>query len=181
MELLYYPDPRLHQRAKKIESITDEIRGYLPELFKIMYETNGLALAAPQVGLPLRLVVANMLCDPERKEGEEVYINPEILERKEPQKGEEACLSLPGIVAEIERARVVQVRYTDVEGETVTKTAEDLYARMFQHEIDHLDGILIVDRMSTAERIKWKRELAEFEKAFKAKKKPRPARSRSGL
>lgn len=164
MKLLFYPNSCLYQQAKKIESITDEIRNYLPELFKIMYRSRGMALAAPQVGLPLSLVVANITGDPKRKDSEEVYINPEIIEQqKELDRGKEACLSLPGITVEIERARIVQVRYMDIEGKTVTRTAEGLYARMFQHEIDHLKGITIVDRMTAADRVKSKPFLEALE------------------
>jgi peptide deformylase len=177
MELVYYPDPRLRQVSKRVKDVGEDLKKTIGEMFAIMYKTRGVGLAAPQVGLNIRLVVANIECDPEKKELEEVYINPEIVESSGVQKGEEACLSLPGIVGELGRAKKVKVEFTNLEGKRVTKEAADFQARMFQHEMDHLEGVLIIDRMSRAERLKYAVELKELEQDFKKgvkRKRPLP-------
>jgi peptide deformylase len=167
MELIYYPDPRLREISAPVDQVTDEIREIAREMFQVMYKTRGVGLAAPQVGLNIRLVVANMECDPERKDLEEVILNPRIVELRGSEKEREACLSLPGLWTELSRAMEVTVEYTDLEGRTVRKEAADYAARMFQHEVDHLEGILILDRMSRAERLKYAAELKELEQDFK--------------
>lgn len=177
MELVYYPDPRLREVSKKVKDLSEDLKAKIDEMFRIMYKTRGVGLAAPQVGLNLRLVVANIECDPEKKELEEVYINPEIVEVSGTQKGEEACLSLPGVVGMLGRAKSVTVEFTDFRGKRVSKKASDFEARMFQHEMDHLEGILIIDRMSKAERLKYSVELKELEQDFKKgvkRKRPLP-------
>lgn len=179
MELVYYPDPRLREISKPVKDIDDGLKKTVREMFQLMYKTRGVGLAAPQVGLNLRLVVANLECDPEKKELEEVFINPEIVESSGKDRNEEACLSLPGMFTLLTRAQRVTVEFTDLEGKRVTKKAADFYARMFQHEMDHLEGILIIDRMSKAERLKYAPELKELETDFKkGRKRSRVAHAR---
>jgi peptide deformylase len=175
LELRLYPDDVLRRVAEPVGPITDEIRALVPRLMAKMYETRGVGLAAPQVGLSLRLVVANEFGNPEIKEGEEVWINPVILEREGAVRGEEGCLSLPGITGKILRAQKIVVRYTDLEGVERTVTALDWKARIFQHEIDHLDGILIIDKMSPAELAFAEQEIRELEDPEAPE---RPARAR---
>ena len=132
-------------------------------------------MRGPQAGLGRRLIVANLSCDPEEKDLEQVFINPEILERQGEKREEEGCLSLPGMAPLIVRAEKLRVRYKGLDGKAVEREVEGLEAKLFQHEIDHLDGILLVDKMTAADKRQWAPLLREFEEEFEAlsKKKPR--------
>ena len=163
MELVYYPDETLRKVADPIAAVDDEIRDLVPKMFEKMYATRGVGLAAPQVGVGRRLVVSNETGDPESKDLEEVYLNPEIVAQEGSLRGEEGCLSLPGIHVKVLRAQKVRVRYMDLDGETHEIEAEDWKARIFQHEIDHLDGILIIDKMSPAEMAFFEQDLKDLE------------------
>jgi peptide deformylase len=173
MELVYYPDPRLRDVSKKISTIDQEILDAIPQMFEIMYKARGIGLAGPQAGLGRRIVVANLSADPKNKEDEQVFINPEIVDRSGKLLEEEGCLSLPGMAAQVPRAEKVLVRYKDLTGKTIEREAEMLESRLFQHEIDHLDGILIVDKMTPADRKQWAALLKEMEEDFKANRKPK--------
>ena len=173
VELVYYPDPRLRDVARPVETIDDELRELVPKMFQVMYRAHGIGLAGPQVGAGRRIVVANMAADPARKEEEQVFVDPVILESTGDVREEEGCLSLPGMVVQIQRADHVLVRYRDLEGNDVQRPAEALEAKLFQHEIDHLDGILIVDKMTAADKKQWASLLKELEQDFKDKRKPR--------
>ena len=173
MELVYYPDPRLRDVSKKISSVDQEILAAVPQMFEIMYKARGIGLAGPQAGLGRRIVVANLSGDPKNKDDEQVFINPEILGRDGELREEEGCLSLPGMAAQVQRAEKVLVRYKDLQGKMVEREAEMLESRLFQHEIDHLDGILIVDKMTPADRKQWAPLIKELEEDFKANRKPK--------
>lgn len=176
MELVYYPDPRLREPSKKVGEIDAELRELVPQMFDIMYRARGIGLAGPQAGLGRRLIVANLSGDRKEKAEEQVFINPEILERIGEKREEEGCLSLPGMAALITRAEKLRVRYRDLEGKTVEREVEDLEAKLFQHEIDHLDGILLVDKMTAADKRQWAPLLRELEEEYEAafgKKKAR--------
>ena len=149
MELVYYPDPRLRDRSRPVEAADKILRDAVPHMFEIMYRARGIGLAGPQVGIGRRIVVANITGDPKRKEEERIFINPEILEKSGEVREEEGCLSLPGMVAMILRAERVVVTYADLDGKVTKKAAEGLEAKLFQHEIDHLDGILFLDRVDS--------------------------------
>jgi len=173
MELVYYPDPRLRDVSKKISKVDQEILDAVPQMFEIMYKARGIGLAGPQAGLGRRIVVANLSGDPKNKDEEQVFINPEILGKEGKLQEEEGCLSLPGMAAQIQRAEVVLVRYTDLQGKSIEREAEMLESRLFQHEIDHLDGILIVDKMTPADRKQFGPLIKELEEDFKANRKPK--------
>ena len=137
-------------------------------MLNAMYEAKGMGLAAPQVGLCERLFVYNTTSaeeDQEQKRGQ-VLINPVILEVQGEQEEEEGCLSLPEVAANIKRSHKVKVAGLDLEGKRVVLEAEGRPARVFQHEIDHLDGVLIIDRMSLASRLANAKRLKALEKAF---------------
>ncbi|HYE98649.1 MAG TPA: peptide deformylase [Planctomycetota bacterium] len=172
MELVYYPDPRLRDRARPVPADIDAaLREAVPAMFEIMYKSRGIGLAGPQVALGWRLVVANLSGDPKQKDQEQVFVNPEILEKSGEIREEEGCLSLPGMVAQIQRAERVVVRYRTLDGQPIERPAEGLEAKLFQHEIDHLDGILIVDKMTPADRKQWAGLLEELEDDFEASRK----------
>ena len=173
LKLVYYPDPRLRRISDPVGKAAPDLRDEIPKMFQVMYKARGIGLAAPQVALHHRVIVANLAGDPEKKEGEQVFVNPEIVERSGERREEEGCLSLPGLYAMITRADQVEVRYEDLEGKKVQRVAEGLEAKLFQHEIDHLDGILILDKMPPADRKQWASYLKELEEDYEKDQPPR--------
>ncbi len=148
MEILNHPNPVLRQRAAEVDVSTDpDLRRLAAAMAKAMYEAPGIGLAAPQVGVLKRLIVFDL------DENLTALCNPRIVERSdETATDDEGCLSLPGIGVPIERAVSVTCEAVDLDGEPVVFQAEDLFARLLQHEIDHLDGVLIIDRATPEER-----------------------------
>jgi peptide deformylase len=131
-------------------------------MFEVMYASNGVGLAGPQVGVALRIFV----CNPTLEPGDErVYVNPELTGQSGSLEGEEGCLSFPGIVCKVKRYARVTIRFRDLAGEPTEEVGEDLLARIFQHEYDHLVGMLLSDRMGPAARIANRRALKELETA----------------
>lgn len=159
-------DAVLRQKAKPVADITDETRRLIRDMFETMYAEEGVGLAAPQVGVSDRVIVV----DP-HEEGTEPFalINPEILEAsKETEKSEEGCLSIPGLRDLVERSWRVRVRGLSPDGALREFEAEALLARIIQHEVDHIDGILFIDRLSPLKRklllAKWQKLKAEAAK-----------------
>jgi peptide deformylase len=152
LEIINIPDPILRKVALPVERIDDDLRRLADDMLETMYEAPGIGLAAPQVGVSRRLVVV----DVSEKDGEKaplVLINPRILHRAD-EMGiyEEGCLSIPDVKVEIERPLAVEVRFLDRDGKEQTLHAEGLLATVLQHEIDHLDGRLIIDFLSRLKR-----------------------------
>lgn len=166
MELIYYPSPILYQKCNHVENIDSNIKDVISEMFKIMYEQHGIGLAAPQVGLLLRFFITNVSGNPEDKSSERVYINPEIISTSGREVSSEGCLSFPNIFPEIVRFSKIVFKSKTLDGDEIKGELEGLAARVFQHELDHLNGILIVKRMSRADKIKFKRELASLEEKY---------------
>lgn len=165
-----------------MKEIDEELRRVAAAMFEIMYRARGIGLAAPQAGLDRRIIVANLGGGPERKEGEQVFINPEILDRAGEICEDEGCLSLPGMSVKIPRAERVEVRYRDLDGKEIRRPAEGLEAKLFQHEIDHLDGVLIIDKMTSADRKQWAPFLKGLEEEYRSKGRgSRSASSRTAL
>jgi len=168
-EVLQFPDPRLKRVSTPVTEVTDEIRSLAADMIEVMYDEPGIGLAAPQVGCAIRLVVMDTeWTDEENDTGQDprVMINPEILEKDGQLVWNEGCLSVPDFQAEVERAAHVVVRYTDLEGREHTEDATELRAVCFQHEIDHLDGILFIDRISRLKRnmyVKKRKKAAKLE------------------
>jgi peptide deformylase len=177
LQMVYYPDARLTQKSAPIEAVTDELRAQVPEMFEVMYKHRGIGLAGPQVGIQKRILVAN-LGGPDQRGEEKVFINPEIVKRSGTMLEEEGCLSLPGINARIKRAAELQVRFLDLEGKGWSVEVDGLWAKLLQHEIDHLDGILMIEKMSAADLKQWKPLLKEMEEDFKAGRPPARRRDR---
>jgi peptide deformylase len=161
LRLIKYPDPVLASPARKVVEFTPELRELAEGMFRIMYAARGVGLAGPQAGVSLRIFVANP--NGEGGEGERVYINPEIIELSGQEVGEEGCLSLPGITCKLKRATRVHLRAQDLDGNVFEETGEGLLARIFQHEGDHLDGILIANKMSIVARLANRYRLKELE------------------
>jgi peptide deformylase len=150
-----YGDPVLRQRAAPVESVTDELRQTIADMVDTMYEEVGIGLAAPQVGIPLRLMV--VAADVGR--GVQALVNPRIVDQGGSVTAEEGCLSLPGVFAPVTRAEWVELEAQDLEGGRVSLTARGLRARVFQHEMDHLDGVLFIDRLDPMTRDRIKRRI----------------------
>jgi peptide deformylase len=167
MKIVRYPHPSLRVVARPLAAIDEKVRSQAAEMLALMYEHRGLALAATQVELPFRMVVMNVKADPLDKEAEAVCINPVILERKGTQEGDEGCLSFPELFQRIRRAKTVHVQAYNLKGELIDKTVHDLEARVWQHEIDHLDGILFIDKMGPIAKLGSRSTLKKFEREFK--------------
>lgn len=160
-----YGDPVLETPAHAITEFgTEELRAMVDNMFETMYEARGVGLAAPQVGVSQRLTVIDITCgeDPAQKH---VLINPEIVRVEGLQTGEEGCLSIPGFREQVTRARLAVVRARNVWGESVEVTGEDLLARAIQHEVDHLNGVLFLSRLSPLKRDLIKRKIRKLAKA----------------
>ena len=160
MKIINYPNPVLLRRADPIEEVDDEIREKVEQMIVLMHEAKGVGLAAPQVGWSARLFVTNPSGDPG---DDHVFINPSIQRKGKKERGEEGCLSLPQIYIQVERAKHVDVTYTDLEGKPCVENHSDFAARVIQHEFDHLEGILLVHKMSPTDRIQFKDVLRELE------------------
>ena len=164
LKLYEYPHPILKKKAEKVAAVDDDLRRLLDDMLETMYADNGCGLAAPQIGVSQRIVVIDIA-----GEGEEptpmYMVNPEIVWASEEKEiCEEGCLSVPGQRAEVERPASVRIKYLDYNGEPQEILAEDFLAVAAQHEIDHLDGILYIDRIS---RLKRQMLLKKLEKARK--------------
>jgi peptide deformylase len=166
LQIVHYPHPALRYESRPVTRIDDELRGLVREMFDLMYEARGIGLAANQVALPFRFFILNLTADPEQKEHEQVFINPEIVKRHASAEDEEGCLSLPGILAKVTRARKIKVRAFDLEGQPVELDAEDLLGRAIQHETDHLSGRLIIDLLGPEDRATTAEKLREFEAKY---------------
>ena len=149
--ILHYPDKRLREKAQPIDVVTPEIVALIEDMKETMYAAPGVGLAAPQIGVALRLFVIDTAGDDEPSELC-VFINPEIVARDGEVLWNEGCLSFPGVHEEIDRAERVTVRALDERGRAFELEADGLLAVAIQHENDHLDGVLMVDRMSVLKR-----------------------------
>lgn len=167
MEILPYPHPALRWKSKPIQEINDDLRRVVAEMFDLMYSAKGIGLAANQVGLPYRLFILNLSADPDLKDEEIVFLNPEILKRKGTTEGEEGCLSFPGMYGQVKRAAKVEIEAFDLKGECFEYSLDDLAARAVQHESDHLDGVLFIDRMGETVRRELDPVIGDFETQFR--------------
>jgi len=152
LDIITLPDPVLRQMCMPVERVDDALRRLADDMLEAMYEAPGIGLAAPQVGVSRRLIVL----DVSEKDGEKnpiVMINPEIVRIGEERRSyEEGCLSIPDVKVEIERPASLMVRFLDRDGQAQQLMAESLLATAIQHEIDHLDGRLIIDYLSRLKR-----------------------------
>ncbi|MFQ5863435.1 MAG: peptide deformylase [Candidatus Brocadiales bacterium] len=164
MKILIYPDSQLRQKAKPIKEIKEDFHEKAEEMLQFMYEAQGIGLAATQVGWPVRLLVKDLTGE---KTGERVYINPVITHEEGESLEEEGCLSLPGVFGKIARSERVKVVAYSLQGEKLELEAEGLEARVWQHEIDHLNGILIIDKMTPASSLANSRRLKELEEIYR--------------
>lgn len=147
MQIVHYPHPALRFKSVDVQQIDSTLRKVVRRMFELMYEANGIGLAANQVGLPFRFFLVNLNARPGNADEELVFINPIIRKRKGAVLGEEGCLSLPGLYGDVERADDVVIEAFDLSGQSFAMELSDLPARVVQHETDHLDGIMFTDRI----------------------------------
>ena len=167
-DLTLYPAPVLRRAAAPVEAFDEELEKTVAAMFELMFQSRGVGLAAPQVGLKKRILVLNDESDPKKTELNLVLINPKIVGRTGKRgKAEEGCLSFPGIYAEVERPERCTVEAADLSGKRTTVEYDGFRSRIIQHEYDHLEGVLLVDRMSPADKLRNKAELQELVDRYK--------------
>jgi peptide deformylase len=155
LKIRKYGDPVLRRRAEPVGEITPEIRSIVADMIDTMYDEVGIGLAAPQIGVSLRVVV---IADDETRQARALF-NPVIADSGGTATAEEGCLSIPGIFASVTRAAWVRVDALDLDGKPTTVEARALLARVLQHELDHLDGVLFIDRLDPVTRDRIKRRI----------------------
>ena len=163
-----YPEPVLRQKADPVdpESINDELSRLAERMIETMVQSQGIGLAAPQVGLPIRLIV---ISPTGKSDDAEVLINPELSHFQGSSEMEEGCLSLPGVRGKVRRAQACAVTALDLDGNRFVMEAADLTATVLQHETDHLDGVLFIDRLSTISRMKCRRAIRALDQEYRSK------------
>ena len=166
LDIVLWPDPVLLAGTARIEAVDDELRQVVGEMRRVMFELRGVGLAAPQVGIPRRLM---LVCPSGEPGAEEVVINPEILDAEGQELGEEGCLSFPGLYGMVPRAKTVRVRYRDLDFREREMVLTGFVARVFLHELDHLDGRVFVDRMVPESRAKIEAGLEELKQRYAAR------------
>jgi peptide deformylase len=163
LSVIHYPDPRLRKTCEPITEFDDDLAALVDRMLELMGTGRGVGLAAPQVGLLLRMFVANVTGE----DGDsQVFVNPVIRDRAGNVEAEEGCLSLPGIDVNVRRARQCRIEAQDLRGDPVEIEGEDLICRVWQHETDHLDGVLIIDRMGPSDRIATRNVLRSLEEGY---------------
>lgn len=165
LKIVHYPHPILKRPSKPLRRVDDDLRAMVREMFDLMYKAKGIGLAANQVDLPLRLFVVNTEGNPEKGQ-ELVFINPVISRPRGTAEAEEGCLSIPSVYGLVKRPKEVDVQAYDLQGNEITASLSGMMARVVQHELDHLDGTLFVERMSEAGRMTVDPELDEFRWEF---------------
>ena len=159
-EILEYPDARLREVAKSVAEVTAEIQALVDDMAETMYAAPGCGLAATQLGIAHRIFVIDCASEDEKSQLY-VFINPEIVEKDGVQTWEEGCLSFPGVTEEIKRAESVKVKALDRNGRPFELSAEGLLAVAIQHETDHLNGVLMIDKLSALKKRMMGRKLAK--------------------
>lgn len=167
LRIVPYPHPALRYESRPVTQIDDDLRSKVRAMFDLMYESRGIGLAANQVALPYRFFVLNLTADPEQKDQEHVFINPEIVKRHSSVEDEEGCLSFPGIYFKVKRAKKIKLRAFDLSGDPIEIEAEDLFSRALQHETDHLAGKLYIDQLGPLGRTSILGKLRELEARFR--------------
>lgn len=172
LRIINYPHPTLRRPSKPLKRVDAELHKLVREMFELMYakEHRGVGLAANQVDLPYRLFIVNLSADPAVKEEEHVFINPVLSQPKGGEEQEEGCLSLPGLFAPVRRPERIRINAFNLAGEEVIYELDDLFARVVQHETDHLDGVLFIDRLAPTVELSVRPKLEEFEQEFASRR-----------
>ena len=162
--ILKYPNPRLRRKSAAIVVFDESVAALARRMLELMHAGKGVGLAGPQVGICRRIFTCNPTGEPA---DDMVLINPEVTDLIGAAEAEEGCLSVPDVLVNIRRARKCRIKAYDVDGKPFTRQADDLLARIWQHELDHLEGRLIVDRMNDTDRIAYKKRLADLEADYR--------------
>jgi peptide deformylase len=178
MKIVKYPHPALRYEAVPLKAIDKKVHLAVGEMLDLMFEAKGLGLAANQVALPWQMLILNedvlngIESDKASRENAGVYFNPVIMERKGTIEGEEGCLSFPDLYQKVRRAKTIRVVAYNIKGEQVDFMQSDLASRAWQHEIDHLHGVLYIDKMGPIAKLASRSALKQFERDFeKAREK----------
>ncbi|HEV3386903.1 MAG TPA: peptide deformylase [Gemmata sp.] len=171
MKIVKYPHPALRAPARPITAIDKEIQLTAAKMLELMYTHEGLGLAAPQVALDIQMLVMNFAGDSDEKDQEFVAINPVIIELKGAISDREGCLSFPNLYQNVRRAKTAKVQAYNLKGELYEMVCHDLPARVWQHEIDHLTGVLFIDKMGSIGRHRSQKDLDKFIADFEKEKK----------
>ncbi len=161
--LVYYPAPILKKRAVEIERFTPQVHALAKRMFEVMRENKGVGLAAPQVGVGVRLFVCNVTGEP----GDDlVFVNPHFTDLNDSEENEEGCLSIPGVTVTMRRATRAVIEAFDGNGKRFRVTGQDTSARVWQHEMDHINGRLIIDNMSATDEIVNRRAVKQLKQEY---------------
>jgi peptide deformylase len=165
LSIVTYPHPTLRHKSKPIKRVDADLVRMIRSMYQLMYDARGIGLAANQVDLPLRFFIVNL--SGKADEGEElVFINPVVTQPKGNEEADEGCLSFPDLYGPVKRPKQVTVNAYDLRGEEIKARLDGLLARVVQHELDHLDGVLFTDRMSPTAMAEAQPALEEFELSF---------------
>lgn len=172
LEILKYPEAQLFEKSASVSEIDGALQNQIDQMFKTLYISDGLGLAAPQVGYLQSFFIYDLSRhddEPKHGSGPVVVLNPEIVEMEGEEIAEEGCLSIPGYFEKVRRAYRIQLKGQDREGKDIRIEAEGLAARLFQHEIDHLNGILMLDHLSSLKRNIFMRKFKKKQKYAESK------------
>lgn len=170
LEVIRYPHPTLRYKSKPIRRVDAKLKAVAAEMLELMYESEGVGLAANQVNLPLRMFV----CNPtgQRGEGEElILINPLLQKPTGNESGQEGCLSLPGMYGQVKRPKKIRLNAFDLQGNEINRDVDGFLSRVLQHENDHLDGVMFFDRMSDEAQREVQGYLDDFEAEFQSRRR----------
>jgi peptide deformylase len=174
LKIVKYPHPALRFESKPLQAIDKDVRLVAGRMLELMYGSRGLGLAGNQVAWPFQLFVMNATANPEHADQQRVLINPVIMERRGTIEGDEGCLSFPELYQKVRRAKTVRIQAYDLEGKVIDVVTSDLppeiaelSSRVLQHEIDHLHGVLFIDKMGPLGKLSARGSLREFEREFR--------------
>ncbi len=170
LKIIEYPHPTLRHRSKPLRKVDAELRAMVDNMFELMYEAKGVGLAANQVDLPYRFFVMNETGDPDQRDAQRVIINPVISRQKGSAEQEEGCLSIPGVYESVVRPAQIRLNAYDIDGQEINVDLDGMLSRIVQHETDHLDGVLFIDRLSESDKREIEDTLDEFAIDFSAKR-----------
>jgi peptide deformylase len=167
LQIITYPDPRLRKVCQDVDRFDEELVALAHRMLELMRQHEGVGLAAPQVGVLRRMFVCNPTGDPK---DDHIYINPRLTEFAEQADREEGCLSIPEVTVNVRRPLSCRMHALDLQGRPIEEAGSDLLARCWQHECDHLEGRLIIDRMSESDKIANRKVIRQLEADHKRKK-----------
>ncbi len=171
VQIIKYPHPTLRHKSKPLKRVDRELKQIVAEMFELMYADDGIGLAANQVDLPYRLFVMNVKGDPAEEGEARAFLNPVITRKSGSAEAQEGCLSLPGIWAPVRRPEKIVVTAYGMDGNEFCLEMDGLYARAVQHEVDHLDGVLFIDRLSEANQLAVREDLEALVQQFETSRR----------